>query len=135
MMRPAILCVSVAAVLAGPAAWAHHSYGAFDTTREVQVEGVVERFEWIAPHSVITVKTTEATYRGEWMAPVSLARFGMTRDVLRVGDRVIVSGNPHRDIAENGIVNVRAVSRLFDGWTWTGRPGEPRSTTPPPPRN
>ena len=128
------VAVGLTCVLGAPAALAHHSYGAFETDREIQIDGVVERFEWVAPHSIITVKTADKTYRGEWQAPVSLARFGMTRDVLRAGDRVIVSGNPRRDIAETGIINVRAVTRLFDGWTWTGRSGEPRTATPPPPR-
>ena len=137
MIKRMMVCAALglAGMLAGSSASAHHSYGAFDTTREVQVEGVVEHFDWVAPHSIITVKTADRTYRGEWQAPVSLTRFGMTRDVLRTGDRVIVSGNPRRDIAETGIINVRGVTRMFDGWTWSGRPGQPRTTTPPPPRN
>jgi len=133
-MKQMVLGWIVAVGFAGVVVSAHHSYGAFETDREIQVEGVVERFEWVAPHSVITVKTADATYRAEWMAPVSLTRFGMTRDVLQAGDRVIVSGNPHREIKINGVINVRGVTRLLDNWTWSGRPGQPRTTTPPPPR-
>src|SRR5688500_14591545 len=133
MMKQVVLAAGMAVVVAGAAA-AHHSYGAFDTTREIEVEGIVERFEWVAPHSIITVRAADAAYRAARGAPVSRARFGRTRDVLMAGDRVIVSGNPRRDIAETGIMNVRGVTRLFDGWRWSGRAGEPRSTTPPPPR-
>jgi hypothetical protein len=50
-----------------------------------------------------------------------MARRGVERDTLKAGDRVIVTGNPHRDIAENGVVNLKSVRRPADGWNWPAR--------------
>jgi len=40
---------------------AHHSIaGAYDTRREVRIEGVVTQFEFINPHAFLTVEVREA---------------------------------------------------------------------------
>ena len=40
----------VAALLAAPNAWAHHSYAMFDQTRSLTVQGTVHALEWVNPH-------------------------------------------------------------------------------------
>jgi hypothetical protein len=57
----------------------------------------------------------------EWLAPRGIARLGIEPDKLKKGDRVVLTGNPHREIAGNGILNFKSVTRpgrleLGDAW-------------------
>ena len=80
-------------------------------------------FNWAAPHSFLKVRAGDTLYALEWAAPNGLTRQGVQRDTLKVGDRIIVTGNPHREIADNGIVRLRSIRRLSDGWNWPTRGG------------
>jgi Family of unknown function (DUF6152) len=46
------LCALLLTAVAGTSVIAHHSYAAYDRERVIDVEGDVESFEWISPHSV-----------------------------------------------------------------------------------
>jgi len=118
-MKRALYAVAIIMAAAGSSTSAHHSYSAYDTTRLVDIEGTVDEFVWIAPHSLLVVRTDEArVYTAEWRAPIGLERVGIERDTLKRGERIVISGNPHRDIDKNGIVNLKSVRRLTDGWKW-----------------
>ena len=105
--------------LAGAATSAHHSYSAYDRKQTLEVEGVLQVLEWAAPHTLLKVRADEKLYVFEWRAPVALQRDGIQRDSFSVGDRLIAAGNPHREIAENGIVNLRSIRRPADGFSWS----------------
>jgi hypothetical protein len=120
MTRVMFAVVLGAAIAGGPAA-AHHSYSAYDRNLVVRIEGALEAVEIVNPHSLLTVSTPEATYTLEWVAPAGLQRWGIAKDWLKVGDRVIATGNPHRDVVENGVVNLKTIQRPADGWTWPVR--------------
>jgi len=47
----------------------------------------------------------------------------VTRDALKIGDHVIISGNPARK-AENHQVRMLALHRTSDGFGWGRKPGE-----------
>jgi hypothetical protein len=73
---------------------AHHSYSAYETDRIVEVQGVLEDFEWIAPHSLIKIKDEEGRlYIFEWQAPFSLQRRGIQQDTLENGDHLVLTGS------------------------------------------
>jgi Family of unknown function (DUF6152) len=98
---------------------AHHSYSAYELDRLVEVEGVIAEFEWRAPHSLLKVKADDGgLYIFEWRAPFGLQRAGIEQDTLKTGDRVFVTGNPHRGFNENRILNFKSVRRPADGWRW-----------------
>ena len=46
-----------------------------------------------------------------------------TRDTLKIGDHVIISGNPARN-AKNHQVRMLALHRTKDGFGWGKKPGE-----------
>jgi hypothetical protein len=119
-MKRLILALTVAAALCtGVSLSAHHSYSAYERDRIVEVQGVLEEFEWIAPHSRLKVKDDEGRlYIFEWQAPFSLQRRGVQEDTLKKGDRLVVTGNPHRGFDENRILNFKSVTRPADGWKW-----------------
>ena len=118
----------VVALLAGPLeAFAHHSFtAAYDSTKRVEVEGVVKEFLWRNPHSFvrIDVTTTEGTvetWNLEWGSTNQLqsAKYPVTRTTLRAGDRIVASGEPGRDPAVKRI-RIFSIRRPIDGWQWEG---------------
>jgi Family of unknown function (DUF6152) len=91
-----------AALAATPPAHAHHSTAAFDTKQQIAVEGTLVRYEWINPHVFLWVEGKDdsgnvVTWEVEGSPPAFLARQGLTPDVLEIGSRVKVNGNPGRD--------------------------------------
>jgi len=83
-------------------AHAHHSTAAFDTDKQISVEGVLVRYEWINPHVFLWVEGEDAagqtvTWEVEGSPPAFLARQGLSKDVLTIGARVTVHGSPGRD--------------------------------------
>lgn len=87
-------CVACAAALAR----AHHSVSAwFDTAAEMaEVEGVVTEFRWQNPHVIFTLRVGDALWTIETLSISGISRWGLTRDLVAVGDRLRVAGNPAR---------------------------------------
>jgi len=89
-------------LLAGPSvAGAHHSVSAwFDTTATTEIEGVVTEFRWQNPHVVFTMRVPgergETLWQIETLSISGISRWGITRDLVNVGDRLRVAGNPAR---------------------------------------
>ena len=93
-----------AAALALPAgALAHHSFAVFfDPTKTVTIEGTVTQYRFTNPHGTIALDVKGADgkiekWRAETNAPVILARRGWTRDSVKPGDKVTITGWPSRD--------------------------------------
>jgi hypothetical protein len=107
------------AVAAGSSLSAHHSYSAYEMDRLVEIEGVIDEFDWRSPHSLLKVRTDDnQLYIFEWLAQSALQRRGVQQDTLKEGDRVHAKGNPHREFERNRILNFTSVQRLADGWTF-----------------
>jgi hypothetical protein len=88
------------------AAHAHHSVSAwFDTTSTTEVEGVVTDFRWQNPHVVFTMRVPgergETLWEIETLSISGISRWGITRELVNVGDRLRVAGNPARRGANN----------------------------------
>ena len=99
------LCLALA-----PAAWAHHSQSEYDLRSKVEVEGTVTKVEWRSPHAWVYVDVTDdkgqtVNWSFELPSPVTLMRRGWTRDSLKPGDRVKVSGAPARNYPAIAIAN------------------------------
>jgi hypothetical protein len=86
--------------LSASSAFAHHSFAMFDKNRNVELVGVVTRFEWTNPHSYIVISVTEngkeQEYTIETGAPGSLIRLDdrWRSDIIKPGDKVKVVINP-----------------------------------------
>jgi hypothetical protein len=80
---------------------AHHSPAAFDQTKEVRLEGTVTRFAYNNPHTYLTIDVVgpegRVVSQEVEAGPISTMQpLGMTRDSLKIGDRVIVRAVPRR---------------------------------------
>ena len=58
-------------------------------------------------------------YAVEWGAGLQLNRQGVTRETLKPGDHVIITGNPGRN-PEDHRLRMRTITRPSDGWKWGG---------------
>jgi hypothetical protein len=128
-MRKLLLVVVGAALLAGGAAYAHHSYSAtYDVASEVTLEGKLLQFVYRNPHSFVTVQApdrqgAQQRWAVEWSGTGQLASQGVQRDTLKVGDEVVIVGRPSRVAGEYRVLMV-SLKRPRDGFTWGARAGE-----------
>ena len=107
-MRPtiAVLLITGLVVTAAPVL-AHHSFAAeYDGTKPVKVTGVVTKVEWTNPHIwfYLDVKdeSGKVTNWGFSAGPPGvLQRRGITKDVLKIGNTVLVQGFRAKDGSNN----------------------------------
>ena len=121
MSRWILLFVASLAISVRPAE-AHHSIaGVYDTSQQVRVEGAVTEFAFVNPHPYVVVEVRQD--KGEpqqWKLEMDnlseLVDVGMTRESLKAGDRVVVTGNPVRTKAPN--LYIRKLERSADGFVY-----------------
>ena len=125
MKRTIFAVLVAAALLGGGRAYAHHSFAAtYFVDQEVTVEGTLTQFLYRNPHSFIKVESKDdkgetVVWSVEWGGGAQLTQEHVTRDTLKPGDHVIVSGNPGRDPSEHRI-RLHKIVRPSDGWKWEG---------------
>jgi hypothetical protein len=101
------LCAAVATTIAlTSTVSAHHSPAAFKTDSQITIEGTVRRFDWTNPHVYIYLDTTSVTgEKAQWLIETDptaiLLRSGWTSNVIGVGTKVTVRGNPDRNDQRN----------------------------------
>jgi hypothetical protein len=128
MRRIAVLIIATT-LLAGTAAYAHHSYAAtYDNSGEVKLEGKVVQFNFRNPHSFVSIlapdqKGVEQRWSVEWAGTSQLGNAGVTRESLKVGDEILIVGRPSRVPGEYRLLMV-TLKRPRDGFTWGTRSGE-----------
>lgn len=116
---PIVVLAAAAACEASPAA-AHHSWSAeYDVSRSTYISGTVTRVQLRNPHSALVLSVTAENGRSErwiveWASPQRLRERGVTAQTLRVGDELLVAGNPHRD-ADVRSLRALSVRRSSDG--------------------
>jgi hypothetical protein len=90
--------VAVLVVAATVPAIAHHSFAAeFDRSKAITLQGTVTKVEWANPHArfYIDVKDDKGKVNNwdmELASPNGLMRRGWTRNSLKIGDVVTVTG-------------------------------------------
>ncbi|HZP32121.1 MAG TPA: DUF6152 family protein [Candidatus Acidoferrales bacterium] len=80
-------------------AFAHHGTAAYQEDRQVTVTGTVTGFEFANPHTLVYLDVkqnngTVAKWQGEMTSPNHLVRAGWTKNTLRPGEQVTITGLP-----------------------------------------
>jgi hypothetical protein len=115
-----VLVLASAPVISG-----HHSFAAhYFEEQSVTIEGTLLEFKYEAPHAWVHLSVTDSggaarQYAAEWANPNRLSRDGITKETLKAGDRLVVTGSPGRNAGENRI-HLKRVERPSDGWNWRG---------------
>ena len=121
-----ILLVVAAFVAAAGLAGAHHSFvGTYDDKAPpVTIKGEIVQFLFRNPHSFIHVMAPDdkgemQRWAIEWGGGGQIQRMGITRETLRPGDVVVITGVPSRQRADHRLL-IRKIERPIDGWNWSG---------------
>jgi hypothetical protein len=85
---------------------AHHSFGIFDQTKSVTLQGTVRELQWTNPHCFIQLLVPSRNTTSEWSiemhSPSVMYRVGWRPGSFRPGDKVTVVINPLRDGSNGG---------------------------------
>ena len=129
-MKRAIFVLLLAGVLlACTTTYAHHSFAStYDETKKITVEGKLVQFLFRNPHSFVHVMApdedgTMQRWAIEWGGAGQLGGQGVTRETLKPGDKVIITGNPGRNPADHRVRMV-TLRRPSDGFGWGNKDGE-----------
>jgi hypothetical protein len=130
----AALLAGAAVLLCHAPAWAHHAFAAeFDGNKPVKfVDAVVTKVQLINPHSWIYVDVKGADGKIEnWAieagSPNILMRRGITKDTVKVGQKIRVDGYQSKDgsrRANGRDLTLPDGTQLFLGGSGTGAPYE-----------
>ena len=125
MKSKTVVLILAGAFLFGMTVYAHHSFAStYDLNTQVKVEGKLVQFLFRNPHSFVHIEDASGErWSIEWAGGGQLAGNGIDRNTLKVGDPVVVSGNPTRTEGEHRLRMV-TLKRTSDGLTWGTRQGE-----------
>src|SRR6266850_3693538 len=124
-----VLFAAAAAMVAGTRAYGHHSFAAtYRESQTVTIEGELVQLDFRNPHSFVHVMVKEkdgsmVRYGVEWGGVGQLGQQGVTRDTLKIGDHVIITGAPGRNAADHRVRMV-TLRRPSDGFNWGQAPGQ-----------
>jgi len=98
----ALFALASALLLPANPALAHHAGGIYDREHPVTLTGTVTEYEFANPHVVIHFDVKEENGEvSHWYAqtapPQRMYRVGWTRDSLKAGDTITVTGFPAKD--------------------------------------
>ena len=124
-----LVALVVGVLLFGVTAYAHHSFAAtYHEDKTVQIEGKLVQFMFRNPHSFVSIEAPDESgvmqrWGVEWGGAGQLGGQGVTRETLKPGDIVTITGNPGRNAADHRIRMV-SLKRKSDGFGWGQRQGE-----------
>lgn len=105
------------------AGYAHHSFTAtYDESAIVEIEGQLVQFMFRNPHAWVHVMAPDEDgemqrWGVEWGGAGQLAGQGVSRESLKPGDHVVITGNPGRNPRDNRL-RMRSLLRPADGYGW-----------------
>ena len=92
-------------------AWAHHSYAPFDSTRTLEVTGIVKEWAWTNPHVRLKLMVEDSSgaqveYDFVTASPSILRKIGgVTRNFIKEGDTATAIYFPKKDGSPGGALN------------------------------
>jgi len=94
--------------------FAHHGAASYDLSKSTTLKGTITSLQWINPHATIDIEVNDTTgkaqkYIVESVSPLGLSRRGWTKDSLKPGDQITVTGN----LSQNGTHILRLKKIVF----------------------
>ena len=125
MKRLLVASVAALACVLGAQVYAHHSFDAtYVEDQAVTIEGELVQLRFQNPHSFMWVTAIEedgsmVRYAVEWGGAAQLGAEGVTSETLKLGDHLVISGNPGGDPSDRR-VRMISLRRPRDGFGWIG---------------
>jgi hypothetical protein len=93
------LFVTLGTLASSGSAWAHHAARQVYEGKTITLMGVVTDYEWANPHSVLSVAVKDnrgkvEEWHAEILPPTEMLRAGWTKESLKPGDEVTLTGRP-----------------------------------------
>jgi hypothetical protein len=109
---PAVLAVLL--LLVAVPIFAHHGAASYDISKMTTLKGTITDIKWMNPHVVIDIEVNTSAgqsekYIVESVSPLGLSRNGWTKDLLKTGDQITVTGN----LSKNGTHILRLKKIVF----------------------
>ena len=126
MVRILAVLIVAGLGLLGSQAYAHHSISAtYLEDKTVRVEGQLVQLLFRNPHSFVHLVVREkdgslVRYAVEWAGANQLGGQGVGRDTLKIGDHLVISGNPGRNSGDH-LLRMLSLVRPKDGFGWAHR--------------
>jgi hypothetical protein len=113
LLGPPVLAAVLLLLVSVPI-FAHHGAASYDISKMTTLKGTVTNIQWMNPHSEIFVEVNDTTgqvqkYIVESVSPLGLSRIGWTKDLLKPGDQITVTGN----LSKNGTHILRLKKIVF----------------------
>ena len=123
------MAVTAAMICVSPSASAHHSIAsAYDSSREITLEGVITEFHFVYPHPFVTIEVKQGSSTAAWALEMDnrseMAQAGVTAETLKPGDRIVVKGNPGR--MGRQALYIQKLDRPSDGFGYQQVGNSPR---------
>jgi hypothetical protein len=139
--RGALPAALLTALGASGTARAHHGFGNFDRSREVDLKGTVTGIDFVNPHAYVYFEVTGADgaktpYRCEMRAATVLRRSGWSAEMFKPGEPIEITGAPDRFDAHSCYVStiLFADGTTADRYAQLARPARPAGAAPAAPR-
>jgi len=114
------LAASIVATPLAPHVSAHHSFAAeYDANKPLNMTGAVTKIEWTNPHVYFYIDVRDertgkvVNWAFEMGAPAVIQRTGWTRNTMKIGDLVTVTGSQAKSGRPHG--NARTVTVASTG--------------------
>ena len=109
---PALFAVFL--ILVSVPVFAHHGAASYDISKMTTLKGTITGIQWMNPHAEIDIDVNETSgsaqkYIVESVSPLGLSRIGWTKDSLKPGDQITVTGN----LSKNGTHILRLKKIVF----------------------
>lgn len=112
-LRSPILAASLAALLAAPAAWAHHGWSSYDDSKPITLTGKLVEVKYENPHATVRIDADGKRWLAV-LAPISrMQSRGATADKVAIGRQVTIVGYPSKEHSDE----MRAERIVLDGQT------------------
>jgi len=110
---PPVLAVAVLLLVSVPL-FAHHGAASYDISKMTTLKGKVTDVRWMNPHAEIDIDVNDTAGKAEKfivesVSPLGLSRLGWTKDLLKPGDSITVTGN----LSKNGTHILRLKKIVF----------------------
>lgn len=94
------LFLAAAAALVPGAAFAHHGWGGYDTTKSFTMTGEITRLTYENPHCAIEMQIDGRLWHFVLAPPSRMQRRGVTAEMIAVGKTCTVFGYPHMSMPD-----------------------------------
>jgi hypothetical protein len=94
--RAGALAIAVALLATAAAVGAHHGWSGYDSSRPLDLTGVIREAGYEHPHAYLRLEAPEKAWVVVLAPPSRMERRGVTREMLKVGTAARVVGYPHR---------------------------------------